>query len=118
MLALRDLLLIAALLGAVAVPYACEWWFFKRRLGLFGLLFWFYAGQWLLLLVVVQLSIWTTGPGETPIAWLTASAATAWLFIGVIPYVVEPVAIVAALTVLVARRFGAWAKVAAQGGER
>jgi len=104
MLTSGDARLIATLLVIVAVPYALEWWYSGKRLGIFGILFWLYTLQWLLILLLLPLADRIKDGGLPALASvLAAPAALSWLLIGAVPFVLEPIAIIRCLVRLIAR---------------
>ncbi|TPM27490.1 hypothetical protein [Mesorhizobium sp. B2-3-4] len=96
-----DWLVVAAYLGAALVPYLIERFVFKKRLGVFAFLFWIFALQ----VTILYLSVGTSGFLENK-GWVIlagvfkAIGAMAFMTIGVMPFIVLPLSVLIAASVL------------------
>ncbi|MGX5848812.1 hypothetical protein ACWGTO_17210 [Mesorhizobium sp. PL10] len=96
-----DWLVVAAYLGAALVPYLIERVVFKKRLGVFAFLFWIFALQFTIIYLSVGTSRFLENSGWVFLAGLfKAIGAMAFMTIGVIPFIVLPLSVLIAASVL------------------
>jgi hypothetical protein len=90
---------LVAILLAICIPVVIERYWFKKRVGLFQLLFWTFVAQCSAIalgLLIVNLFGTDSMPGRIG----QALGGIGFIAIGIVPFVLLPAAIVAALAVL------------------
>lgn len=102
----RDLLAVATYLGFALVPYLIERIAFKKRFGIFAILFWLFALQFLVTFASVHTGEFLERNGWSILAGFSrAIGAVAFVTIGIIPFILLPLSILIALVVLGLRQF-------------
>jgi hypothetical protein len=103
---LRDWPALAGCLGAALVPYSIERLAFKKRFGIFALLFWFLALQFMTMYTFASAGVSLENNGWGLLGGLFKGiGAMAFMTIGVIPFIVLPLSVSITLAVLVFRLF-------------
>lgn len=100
---LGDLLPLTALIAAVGVPFAIERYVFRKRMGPFQILFWIFVAQWSALGVGMAI-VAGFGLGTTAGQIGQILAGLGFIAIGLVPFVLLPIAVIAALAWLGWRR--------------
>ncbi|RWM09551.1 hypothetical protein [Mesorhizobium sp.] len=103
---LRDWPAVAVYLGTALVPYLIECLAFKKRFGIFAILFWLFALQFLTIYTFVSAGEFLENNGWGLLGGLFKGvAAMAFMTIGVIPFIALPLSTMSALVVLAFRLF-------------
>ncbi|RWK64961.1 hypothetical protein [Mesorhizobium sp.] len=103
---LRDWPVLAGCLAAASVPYLIERVVFKKRVGIFAVLFWLLALQFLTMYLFAYAGEFLENNDWVFLAGLfKAFGATAFMTIGVIPLIALPLSVLIALVVLAFRLF-------------
>ncbi|AZO40901.1 hypothetical protein EJ076_07045 [Mesorhizobium sp. M7D.F.Ca.US.005.01.1.1] len=103
---LQDWPILAACLGAALVPYLIEGFVFKKRIGIFAILFWILALQFLTMYLSVYAATFLENNKWVFLAVLIKGfGAMAFVTIGVVPFIALPLSILIAAAVLAFRFF-------------
>ncbi|RWO60207.1 hypothetical protein [Mesorhizobium sp.] len=103
---LRDWPVVAGCLAAALVPYLIERVVFKKRVGIFAVLFWLLALQFLTMYLFAYAGEFLANNDWFFLAGLfKAFGAMAFMTIGVIPLIALPLSVLIALAVLAFRLF-------------